>query len=100
MQIDELTPIDRAITSAHGGAYLSTKPGTASISSFTLHPSSFLFIGPEGGWTDEEIAAFEQAGLTGVKLTATILRVETAAVAAAAILACFGQSSGDSSDSS
>jgi 16S rRNA (uracil1498-N3)-methyltransferase len=46
-----------------------------------------LFIGPEGGWTVEEIAAFERAGLTAVKLTSTVLRVETAAIAAAAVVA-------------
>ena len=46
-----------------------------------------LFIGPEGGWTDQEISRFKECGLTGVKLTATILRVETAAIAAAAIAA-------------
>lgn len=46
-----------------------------------------LFIGPEGGWTDEELSRFAHANLTPVKLTATILRVETAAIAAAAIAA-------------
>ena len=46
-----------------------------------------LFIGPEGGWADQEISRFKECGLTGVKLTATILRVETAAIAAAAIAA-------------
>jgi RsmE family RNA methyltransferase len=46
-----------------------------------------LFIGPEGGWTDEELLRFAQGNLTPVKLTATILRVETAAIASAAIAA-------------
>jgi 16S rRNA (uracil1498-N3)-methyltransferase len=44
------------------------------------------FIGPEGGWTDEELARFASANAAGVKLTSTILRVETAAVAIAAII--------------
>jgi 16S rRNA (uracil1498-N3)-methyltransferase len=47
-----------------------------------------LFIGPEGGWTDGERAAFTVAGLTGVRLTDTILRIETAAIAAAAVVMC------------
>jgi 16S rRNA (uracil1498-N3)-methyltransferase len=46
-----------------------------------------LFIGPEGGWSDQELLRFVECGLTGVRLTATILRVETAAIAAAAIAA-------------
>jgi 16S rRNA (uracil1498-N3)-methyltransferase len=48
-----------------------------------------LLIGPEGGWTDEEIRLFDNAGLTGVRMGASILRVETAAVAAAAIVAAM-----------
>lgn len=48
-----------------------------------------LFVGPEGGWTPQEIEAFQVAGLTAVRLTASVLRVETASVAAAAIVAAF-----------
>jgi 16S rRNA (uracil1498-N3)-methyltransferase len=46
-----------------------------------------LFIGPEGGWTDDELRIFEQHDVTPVKLTDTILRVETAALVAAATCA-------------
>ena len=45
------------------------------------------FIGPEGGWTADEVCEFLAAGATPVRLTPTILRVETAAVATAAIVA-------------
>jgi 16S rRNA (uracil1498-N3)-methyltransferase len=44
-----------------------------------------LLIGPEGGWTGSELQTFEQAGVEFARLTETILRTETAAVAAAAI---------------
>ena len=94
MQIDEPMPLDQALAllgSASTAMFLSTQPDAPSIaspSSFILHPSTFfLFIGPEGGWTEEEIGRFNASGLTGVKLTGTILRVETAALAAAAIVA-------------
>jgi 16S rRNA (uracil1498-N3)-methyltransferase len=43
-----------------------------------------IAIGPEGGFTDAEIAAAEQAGYQGIGLGPTILRVETAALAACA----------------
>ncbi len=46
-----------------------------------------LAIGPEGGWTDDELQAFRQAGWISVSLGNTILRAETAAVAATAIVA-------------
>jgi 16S rRNA (uracil1498-N3)-methyltransferase len=48
-----------------------------------------LFVGPEGGWTPGEVDRMRAAGLTPVSLTRTILRVETAAVAAAACVACL-----------
>ena len=44
-----------------------------------------LAIGPEGGWTPEELGLFEQHGWRSVTLGPRILRAETAAVAAVAI---------------
>jgi 16S rRNA (uracil1498-N3)-methyltransferase len=45
-----------------------------------------LFIGPEGGFSEEEIAQARAAGLAPVTLGKRILRMETAAIAAAAII--------------
>jgi 16S rRNA (uracil1498-N3)-methyltransferase len=45
-----------------------------------------LAIGPEGGWTDAERTLARQAGWTPVWLGPTILRAETAVVAATAIV--------------
>lgn len=45
------------------------------------------FVGPEGGWTDEERQAARNAGMTSVCLSPTILRAETAAVALCAVVA-------------
>lgn len=39
-----------------------------------------LFIGPEGGWEEKEIFAFNRAGFQSVSLGHLILRAETAAV--------------------
>ncbi len=39
-----------------------------------------LFVGPEGGFTAEEVAAAQQAGALGVSLGPRVLRAETAAV--------------------
>ncbi len=46
-----------------------------------------LAIGPEGGFTDAEVAAALAAGWQSVNLGQRILRVETAAVALAAVVA-------------
>jgi 16S rRNA (uracil1498-N3)-methyltransferase len=45
-----------------------------------------LLVGPEGGWTDEERAAFTSAGWVPVSLGSSILRAETAALAALAVI--------------
>ncbi len=45
-----------------------------------------LAIGPEGGWTHDEVARFAAAGWLAASLGPTILRTETAAVAALAVL--------------
>jgi len=44
-----------------------------------------LAIGPEGGWAPEELEMFSTAGWTAATLGPTILRAETAAIAALAI---------------
>jgi 16S rRNA (uracil1498-N3)-methyltransferase len=46
-----------------------------------------LAIGPEGGWTPEEMSLFTQHAWTHVTLGPRILRAETAAIAAIAIVA-------------
>ena len=45
-----------------------------------------VLIGPEGGLSDEERAAASDAGFTGVRLGPRILRTESAAIAALALL--------------
>ncbi len=44
-----------------------------------------LAVGPEGGWAEDELKMFQQQGWTSASLGPTILRAETAAIAATAI---------------
>lgn len=44
-----------------------------------------LAIGPEGGWTEMELKMFQEAGWKSASLGSTVLRAETAAIAALAI---------------
>jgi 16S rRNA (uracil1498-N3)-methyltransferase len=46
-----------------------------------------LAVGPEGGWTGDELRLFRDAGWVSASLGRTILRAETAAIAATAIVA-------------
>jgi 16S rRNA (uracil1498-N3)-methyltransferase len=65
------------------------EPGAAvSLGHLSLPESGDLLIvvGPEGGVTDEESAAFQAAGATGCRLGPTVLRTSTAGTVAAAIV--------------
>jgi 16S rRNA (uracil1498-N3)-methyltransferase len=46
-----------------------------------------LAVGPEGGWTEDELQSFQQSGWISASLGNTILRAETAAIAAVAVAA-------------
>jgi len=91
MTIDPLTRVGEALKADEGSVLLlSTAPNATPIvdalSSSRDRAPIRAFIGPEGGWTDDEVAMFDTVGATGVKLTSTVLRVETAAIAVAAIV--------------
>lgn len=46
-----------------------------------------LACGPEGGWTEDELKLFHHAGWISASLGSTVLRAETAAIAALAVVA-------------
>ena len=48
--------------------------------------SAILCVGPEGGFSDNDIALLKHAGFSGVRLGPRILRTETAGIAALAVL--------------
>jgi len=50
-----------------------------------------LAFGPEGGWKPQELAAFRDAGWTLASLGGTILRAETAVIAAVAVTASLAE---------
>ncbi|MEA2710403.1 MAG: rRNA (uracil1498-N3)-methyltransferase [Phycisphaerales bacterium] len=90
MRIDELTKVADATAQAAGmrTMVLSTDAEAKPVLDALMDAPArvTLFIGPEGGWTDDEIQLFQQHDVSPVKLTDTILRVETAALVAAAVV--------------
>jgi 16S rRNA (uracil1498-N3)-methyltransferase len=46
-----------------------------------------LAVGPEGGWTESELQSFQKSGWISASLGNTILRAETAVIAATALVA-------------
>jgi 16S rRNA (uracil1498-N3)-methyltransferase len=59
------------------------------VTSAAAPASVLLLVGPKGGWTQGEEAAFREAGFEAVSLGRRILRAETAAVAGAAMISHF-----------
>ncbi len=89
-------PFDGAL--AHNGTrlVLEETPGAPAL----LHvlgrreqslDSPAVLVGPEGGWTDEERGKAAAAGWTAVSLGPGVLRAETAAISALAVLMAFCQ---------
>jgi 16S rRNA (uracil1498-N3)-methyltransferase len=54
------------------------------------HPEAALFIGPEGGWSPGELTRFQTGGVELRRFGPHVMRVETAAVVAAAALVSPG----------
>ena len=68
---------------------LSESLGATHLDSEMWEPPTSLAIGPEGGWTPEEMNLFTHQNWTHVTLGPRILRAETAAIAAIAIAGTF-----------
>jgi len=88
-QILEPIPLDEAIQStATYRIALDEDPAAAPLTAPAIAPSesAAILTGPEGGWTDEERTKIGESGWTRVSLGPLILRAETAAIAALAIL--------------
>jgi 16S rRNA (uracil1498-N3)-methyltransferase len=71
------------IVLAESGAQISLRDA---VKPQTSDDGIVLAVGPEGGWTEGELESFQNAGWISASLGNTILRVETAAIAATAIV--------------
>jgi 16S rRNA (uracil1498-N3)-methyltransferase len=97
MRIDDLTDLDEFLDTADAADAIVLSTDSIALSLpiaiqsqiANRKPQISLLVGPEGGWSDQELSWFSERNLTRARLTATILRVETAAVAATAIIAAW-----------
>jgi len=87
MEIRESTRLADVLSENRNDLRILLHPGGASSSAMLAEPHCgiTLLIGPEGGFTDEEVETAIAAGAVTVALGTNILRTETAAIAAAAI---------------
>ncbi|TQF73459.1 16S rRNA (uracil(1498)-N(3))-methyltransferase [Rhodococcus spelaei] len=74
----------RGVVGAGGVALVLHESATVALASLDLRPAPevVLVVGPEGGLSDEEVAALTAAGATAVRLGPTVLRTSTAAAVA------------------
>lgn len=98
MQIDPLTPLDSLLTHSSDPETLKLIADVQDMhdlsgpdvltSKIKTAAQVIVLVGPEGGWTDAERAAANAAGFEAWQFGPHILRIETAALAAAAIIRC------------
>jgi len=77
---------EAAATTAESRLHLDETPGGESLPAQTAAKTTAILVGPEGGWTDRERSHLADTGWTRVSLGPLILRTETAAIAALAVL--------------
>ncbi len=91
MEISAGRPLDRLLAEVPAGAcVVIAHPGGKPLAADIVPPTATAIIGlvgPEGGFTDEELGVADRAGVVRVSLGHHILRVETAAITLAARLA-------------
>ena len=77
VRLPVLESLQRVSVAAHGPGVAMAKPGGSGLDGDV----GLLLIGPEGGWTDAELGDRRR-----VSLGSTVLRAETAAIAAGALM--------------
>ncbi|QDU54171.1 Ribosomal RNA small subunit methyltransferase E [Aeoliella mucimassa] len=88
MQITPPRPFGEFIASVDSGTKCIAHPVGRSLSQFGLSAATEFAaaIGPEGGFSDSEVALANEHGWQSMCLGASILRIETAAIAVAAVV--------------
>ena len=87
-EIAEAVKLEKAMAAAIGARIvLSEIEESVSLKSALagIRPPLAMAFGPEGGWTEEEVQLFKDHGWLSATLGHTILRAETAAIAAVAV---------------
>jgi 16S rRNA (uracil1498-N3)-methyltransferase len=83
-EVSAPAPFARAARqTGEGGVLLHNDPGLEALEDAVGSPAS-LFVGPEGGWTEEELRLAVEAGLALAQLGPYRLRSETAGMVAVA----------------
>jgi len=88
-QIASPRPLKSAIRSVEGARIVLSEVEESVSLKLALgeaRPPISVALGPEGGWTSEELLLFQESGWKAALLGNTILRAETAAIVAVAVV--------------
>jgi 16S rRNA (uracil1498-N3)-methyltransferase len=77
---------DRAIAATPAGTRIVLQPGGTPLAAMPVPAPATLAIGPEGGLDEDELSQLEAAGFVRASLGDGILRFETAALSALAVV--------------
>lgn len=93
MSLESPKTLAESLTSAAPGASIyfgnpdPANPALHEVLAGSADKQALIIVGPEGGLTADELALIAHSGGRGIRLASSILRIETAAVAIAAIWA-------------
>ncbi len=87
--VGEPTAFDQFVQDCRSQSRIIAQPDGPPVQAPPLSGSCTFLVGPEGGWTAAEERMAEEWGFVRAGLGVTVLRSETAAVALAAIRACW-----------
>jgi 16S rRNA (uracil1498-N3)-methyltransferase len=86
--IDDPAPLKKIVSDAAGLRIVLAETERQSMLRDLINDDPVsLAIGPEGGWSEDELAMFDAAGWQSASLGGTILRAETAAIAVVSVVA-------------
>lgn len=85
--LDPVTSLESVFRADARTRILFSERGGAPLRNVLDGPPAICLVGPEGGWTDEEIAAAREAGFSEVHFTNRVLRAETAAIVGLGLVA-------------
>ncbi len=85
-QLDMPASFVEALSIPASSKIIFAERGGGPLKSALVHSPVLYLIGPEGGWSGEELAEAQRMGFTPVSLEGAILKAETAATVGAALI--------------
>lgn len=85
-ELHDVTTFDQVLSIPASSKIMFAERSGGSLKSALADSPALYLIGPEGGWTDTELAAAREHGFHTVTLGAAILKAETAAIVGASLI--------------